>query len=153
MSTYVLSFGAITDMESSWPNPSSQPKPVSMLQRSARTCKQVFAALLINSISLLKEKMDAVTDAVVAWSLSAETSGMTSRQWATKIHPITAALHHNGLNGLMLLELLPCARVLLPPRWLTLHLVCLVQKPQRVRIQRPRPRVRARMNGMTTGSI
>lgn len=152
----MYSFGAITDMESSWPNPSSQPRPVFMLHRSARTCKQVFAALLINSISLLKEKMDAVTDAVIAWSLNAETSGMTSRQWATKIHPITAALLHNGLNGLnglMLLERLPCARVLPPPRWLTLHLVCLVQKPQRVRIQRPRPRVRARMNGMTTGSI
>lgn len=124
-----------------------------MLQRSARTYKQVFAALLTNSISLLKEKMDAVTDAVIAWSLSAETSGMTSRQWGTKIHPTTAALHHNGLNDLMLLGPLLCARVLLPPLWLTPHLVCLVQNPQRVRIQRLRRRVRARMNGMTTGSI
>lgn len=121
-----------------------------MLLHSARICKQAFAALPTNSISLSKEKTDKVTDAVIVLSLSAETSGTISRPWETKVEPTAAVAHHNGLT---LLEPLPCVKAPLPPRWLTLRLAFLVQKLERVRIQPRRRRVRVRMNGMTTGSI
>jgi hypothetical protein len=57
---------------------------------------------------------------VLAWSLSAETSGMISRLWVTKRHQTIAAADHSGLNVPTLLVQLPCERAQRRPRWLTL---------------------------------
>jgi hypothetical protein len=89
---------------------------------------------------------------VLVLSLSAETFGMTSRLWAIKSRPTTVAADPSDLNDPMSLVQLPCERAPRHLRWLTPLMLHLAQK-LKVGILQPLRQVRARMNGMITGSI